>query len=453
MAKLRSHKHWRSFVMQKDVLADTGLENLSQPSRFSHSILWIAALFFLVAFIWAKLAVLDEATVAQGKVIPSSRLQVIQNLEGGIVQRIEVREGEAVKKDQLLMTIDDTQFSSSYDEGIIKVQMLRAKIARLYAEATNKFFLVPEDLRQENPEVVKREEDLYKTEIAQLASQKAELTSQLTQRSQELQEAHAKKEQLERSYELVAKELSLTKPLVAQGAVSIVELLRLERTANDTKGDLNATTLSIPRLAAQLTEVQAKIESLNTAFYAKSQDELNKASAELVSELQKNKALQDRVRRTSVRSPVNGRVSKIYVNTIGGVIQPGMDLMDIVPTDDTLLVQAFVKPKDIAFLSPGQRAMVKITAYDFSVYGGLEGTLEYIGADAIENKDDPSQKGQTFYEVHVRTKKNYLGTDAKPLPIIPGMVASVDIITGQKSVLDYIMKPIFKARTEALKER
>lgn len=433
---------------QYDVLTDTGINSLSAPKFSSHAILWFSLLILLVFFIWAYFAKLDEATVAEGKVIPSSRIQVIQNLEGGIVRRIEVREGQSVQKGQVLMFIDDTQFSSAYQEGTLKAQTLRADIIRLTALIKRQPFIIPEELKQQNPQVVMAAESLYDIELEELETQRANLKEQVSQRQQELQELNAKVLQVARSYKLVKEELDLTQPLVKEGAVSRVELLRLERQANDLKGELESTELSIPRVQSQLEEARGKILALDATFRAEKQAELSAAQSELSVVVQQNNALEDRVTRTSVRSPVNGIVSQIYVNTVGGVVQPGMDLMDIVPSDDTLLVEARVKPADIGFLHPGQTAMVKISAYDFSVYGGLKGTLEHISGDTIE--DD---QGERFYEIQVRTEKNHLGGEENPMPIIPGMAASVDIITGEKTVLEYMMKPIFKARAEALKER
>lgn len=276
----------------------------------------------------------------------------------------------------------------------------------------------------------------------------AVLRRQVDQRAQELSEKRAKAAQLAESYKFVQKEVELTRPMAAQKVLSDVELLRLERQASDIKGELDATRLAIPRMESALQEARNKVEGAQAKFRSDAALELSQARAELEGTSASNVAMIDRLERTTVRSPVNGIVKQIKVTTVGGVIQPGSEVMEIVPIEDNLLVEAKVRPADVAFLRPGQKAMVKVTAYDYSIYGGLDATLETITADSITN-----DKGESFYLVRVRTATNRFGSSNKPLPIIPGMLTTVHIQTGEKSVLSYLMKPIMKARSEALRER
>jgi len=404
--------------------------------------------FFVVMLVWADFAVLDEVTVGQGKVIPSSQLQVVQNLEGGIVKEILITEGQIVEKGEVLIRIDDTGFASSMGENQARQDALAASIARLTAESLDKPLTFDAGLVERSPDQVRSEQDLYRLRKHELETQLEVLQQQVNQRRQELAELKSRLGQVSRSYELAAEELRLTRPLIQEGAISKVEVLRLEREVNDLKGDLDSTTLAKPRAESALDEARRRITERKAAFRAEAQKELNdrKASLAIVSETMS--AARDRVNRTDVRSPVRGTVKQLKVATIGGVVRPGMDLVEIVPLDDSLVVEAQIRPTDIAFLRPGQQTMIKITAYDFSIYGGLKGSLKRISADTITN-----EQGESYYQIEVEASQSFLGTDHKPLPIIPGMTASVDILTGQKTVLDYLLKPVLKVRDRAMRER
>ena len=307
----------------------------------------------------------------------------------------------------------------------------------------------PEDVLKAVPGQAKSEESLYISRRQQLHDEIGGLQEQLIQRQQELREFSSKQAQYRQQLGLQRQEINMSEPLVAQGAVSPVEVLRLKRAEVETRGQLDATTLAIPRAESAIKEVQRKIDETRGKFRSEALTQLNEARTDLNKASATGKALEDRVSRTLVTSPVRGIVNKLLVNTIGGVIQPGSDMVEIVPLDDTLLVEAKIRPQDIAFLHPGQEAIVKFTAYDYTIYGGLKAKLEQIGADTITDED----KKTTYYIIKVRTERSHLGTDEKPLLIIPGMVASVDIITGKKSVLSYLLKPIIRARAEALHER
>jgi adhesin transport system membrane fusion protein len=419
------------------------------PIRY-HIILLASVGFLFIGLIWANFAVLDVVTVGQGKVIPSSNMQVIQNLEGGIVKDIRVKVGDVVERDQVLMVIDDTRFVSSLKENETQMAALKAKIIRLTAETNGEELAFPKEMQEKYPQYVNSEKNLYESRKKELQVKLNILKDETDQRTQELEGAKQKKDQLQRSLDLVKKELNLTKPLVSQGAVSEVEVLRLERTVNDLAGELEQTELSIPKLEANLASSNKKKEELVLTFKTEALSDMNTVKAEYNKLNETNSAAADRVNRTIVRSPVHGTINQVKVTTIGGIVQPGQDLINIVPLGDTLLIEANIRPADIGFLRPGLDAVVKISAYDFSIYGGLKARVEHISADTIMD-----EKGNPFYQIRVRTtERSYLiGKHGEQLQIIPGMSATVDILTGQKTVLEYLLKPIIKAKKNAMRER
>nr|WP_189673904.1 HlyD family type I secretion periplasmic adaptor subunit [Pseudomonas khorasanensis] len=411
--------------------------------------IWAIIGFFIFLMLWANFAVIDEVTKGDGKAIPSSKIQKIQNLEGGIVAELFVKEGQIVEAGAPLIRLDDTRFASNVGETEADRLSMLLRVERLSAEVDDRPLSFPEDVLKAVPGQAKSEESLYVSRRQQLHDEIGGLQEQLIQRQQELREFSSKQAQYRQQLALQRQEINMSEPLVAQGAVSPVEVLRLKRAEVETRGQLDATTLAIPRAESAIKEVQRKIDETRGKFRSEALTQLNEARTDLNKAQATGKALEDRVSRTLVTSPVRGIVNKLLVNTIGGVIQPGSDMVEIVPLDDTLLVEAKIRPQDIAFLHPGQEAIVKFTAYDYTIYGGLKAQLEQIGADTITDED----KKTTYYVIKVRTERSHLGTDEKPLLIIPGMVASVDIITGKKSVLSYLLKPIIRARAEALHER
>ncbi len=422
---------------------------LADPSSRAISLtVWIAAALLLGALLWAGFAVLEEVTTGEGKAIPSSKVQVIQNLEGGIVSDIFVREGQVVDKGDTLLRLDDTRFMSSRSESEVDRLTLTAQVERLAAEAEGRSLTLPAEVTSSAPQVAADEQALYESRQRRLASEQRTLNEQLRQKAQELAEFRSKQEQFRSSLALVQQELDMSAPLVSSGAVSPVEILRLKRNAVELRGSMNANTLAIPRAEAAISEIKSRVQESELAFRADAARELNEKRNDLARISASRIAIDDRMSRTTVVSPVRGIVKTLKVNTIGGVVQPGSDLLEIVPLEDNLLIEAKVRPQDVAFLHPGQKAMVKFSAYDYTLYGGLPARLELIGADTITDDKDNS-----FYLIQVRTDSNHLGSDSRPLLIIPGMIATVDIITGEKSVLDYLLKPVLKARAEALRER
>jgi adhesin transport system membrane fusion protein len=348
----------------------------------------------------------------------------------------------------VLLRIDDTGFASSYGEQRARYFSLVAAVARLEAEISETSPVFPVDVQNAAPDILASEVALYQNRQSELQSSIDILRRQVEQKEQEQRELQNRLEQQQRSYQLAVKELEITAPLEKEGAVSKVELLRLERQVNDLKGDMDAARLALPRVEAALQEANRRIEERVLKFRSDALAELADKKEQLARIGQSIVAAEDRVTRTLVRSPVRGTVKQVLVSTVGGVVKPGMDLVEIVPLEDNLLVEARVRPQDIAFIRPGQDVMVKISAYDFSIYGGLPARLEQISADTIT-----SERGESYYLVRVRTERSSLGAESNPLPIIPGMVATVDIITGKKTVLAYMLKPVLKASENALRER
>jgi adhesin transport system membrane fusion protein len=394
---------------------------------------------------WTAVAEVDEITKSEGKVIPSSQIQILQSLDGGIVAEINVKEGQVVDTGQILLRVDPTRFESSVRENRSQYLALTTKAARLRALSEGLPFVPPPEVLVEDPKTVQDEQRLYETARSNVAAQISIAREQLVQRQQELSEMRVKREQASQAYELTAKELAVTKPLIDSGAVSEVELLRLERDTSRFRGERDMAAAQILRSQAAMAEASRKIEEVELNARNEVRKELAETMAKLNAFTEGGVALADKVKHAAIRSPVKGTVKRLLVNTVGGVVQPGRDLVEVVPLEDALILEAKVATKDIAFLRPGQAAMVKFTAYDFSTYGGLEAKLEHIGADSITD-----EKGNTFFLVKVRTIKSSLGAN---LPIIPGMVAEVDIITGQKSILAYLLKPVLRAKQGALTER
>jgi adhesin transport system membrane fusion protein len=431
-----------------DLATDIRTSILAQSPRGGRLILWAVLILFFAFFIWAAVSEIEEVTRGEGKVIPASQIQVVQNLEGGILAEILVKVGDVVQKDQLLLRIDKTRFASSFQQTRGKYLSNKAKAARLQAETSGMPFKVPQEVMKEAPEIGESEQQHYLSRQNELRSGIEIKQEQINQRTNELKELNVRLAELYKTYALFQKEIALYKPLVAKGAISEMEVLQIERKASEMMGDIETTKQSIPRVRSKIDESQVALRELRLAFLNKAKAELNEVTAQLGEEAASSIALKDRLDRTSVRSPVNGTVNRLLINTVGGVVQPGMNLVEIVPIEGTLLIAAKIKPSDIAFLRPTQQAKVKFTAYDYTIYGGLDAKLENIGADSIT--DD---KGISYYLVQLRTDKSYLGPKEKPLPIIPGMVATADILTGKKTILSYLLKPVLRAKYMALRER
>ena len=417
---------------------------MQEPLR-ARALLRGALVVVALLVVWAGFAEIDEVTRGEGKVIPSSQLQVLQSFDGGVVEEILVKEGDVVDVGQTLVRIDPTRFVSSLRENRAQYFALVAKAARLEALSAGTPFVPPAEVSKAAPELVEQERALYQSSQAKLEGELAIARQQMAQRNQELNEVQARLTQATQTFNLVSQELSVTKPLLASGAVSEVELLRLERDVARLRGERNQATAQIARIQSAIAEANRNIQDVELAFRNAARNELSDTRAKLNSLSEGSLALVDRVKHAEVKSPMRGTVKRLLVNTVGGVVQPGKEVAEVVPLDEALLLEAKINPKDIAFLRPGQPAEVKFTAYDFSIYGGLKATVEQIGADTV--MDD---RGNAFYVVRVRTTKSSLGDN---LPIIPGMVAQVDVLTGKKTILSYLLKPVLRAKANALTER
>jgi adhesin transport system membrane fusion protein len=419
---------------------------------------------FVVFTCWAAWASLDEVTHAEGQVIAAQRTQTIQNLEGGILQEIMVSEGQIVEKDAALARLDNEVAASTYRDAMNKSLEHMAAICRLEAELAHTAPEFPPNLgkdletlvgkkmdtitRDYAAQLIKDQMEVYRVRMDQHEAELDLLRSQFEQREREVQEQLARKNQLDHSLAIAQEKRNIAYPLLQRKVYSRVDFLNLEQTVVSLMGDVEQLAAVIPKTQAAATEARQRIVFRQAELDTATLDELNKRRGELTSLRETLAAGSDRVTRTVMRSPVKGTIRKIYINTIGGVVKPGDPIMDIVPLDDTLLIEARVRPADVAFLHPGQPAMVKVSAYDFSIYGGLDATMENISADTIEDK-----RGDFFYLAKLRTERTSLLYRGDELPIIPGMMVTADILTGKKTVLDYIVKPILKAKQDALRER
>ena len=418
--------------------------------HFAYVLSLVVCLFSVGAIVWAKFAILDEVTRGQGQVISSSRTQVIQNLEGGIVADVLVSENSIVQPGDILVRIDNVQAQSNYQDARTQYLAARAALARLEAELNDTPLVFQDDLIKEAPTAVRDQATFYQVRRSRFQSDMAVLSAQIEQRRGEIAEMESKLKQLEASVELARRQFEIAKPLAARNIYPQVEFIRLQRDVVQIEGDIATIKLSIPRARNALVEAENKQQARVGEYRSDIATELNKRRAEADSLAATATAGKDKVSRTEVRSPVRGTVKQIYQNTIGGVIKPGENIMEIVPLDDTLLIEARIRPADIAFLRPGQPAIIKITAYDYSIYGGLKAKLVHISADTIR---DEEKKGESYYRIQLRSAENALVHNGQSLPIIPGMTATVEILTGKKSVLDYLLKPILKAQERALRER
>lgn len=406
------------------------------------------AVLLCVLVAWASWATIDEVTRGQGQVVAASGTQVIQNLEGGILREVLVREGQVVEKDQPLARLDNLGAASQYTDALTKAQENRVALIRLEAEKNSVPPVFDADLLASAPQIVADQEEMYHSRRERFLSEMAMLNSQYRQRLKDVDEQRGRKTQLAHNLLLAEERRDLAKPLEARKLYPRVDYLDLEQRVVTLRGDLEAVSAVLGKAEEAALEVERKLGLHKAEYEAEITAEINKRRTELTSLQALLSAGGDRVTRTELRAPVRGTVKRVAINTIGGVVRSGEPIMEIVPLGDTLLVEARVRPADIAFIHAEQRAIVKISAYDFSIYGGLEAVVEQISADTIEDK-----RNDFFYLVKLRTKKNEITYRNEHLPIIPGMVAVVEIISGKKTVLDYLLKPLLKAQQNAMRER
>ena len=444
-------------MVTPDAAREAGIDRFEQEAdavmstegtRGAQKLVRGALLVTVLLVVWASFAKIDEVTKGEAKVIPSRQLQVIQSFDGGVVTEILVKEGQLVEAGQLLLKVDETRATSGVRESAAQAFALKVKLARLKALAEGKAFVPPEPSTADNEEVriVEEERQLYDSRRSELSALVGISEQQLAQRHQEQAEARARRDSAARNLELSQQELTKTRPLLATGAVSEVDVLRLERDVTRARGEMEQAGAQIARIQAAISEATRKIQETDLSFKNEARKELSDVLGKLNAINEGAVALADKVDKSQVKSPVRGRVQRLLANTVGGVVSPGKDIVEIVPLDDALVLEAKIQPRDIAFIHPGQAATVKFTAYDFAIYGGLDAVVENISPDTVTD-----ERGQnTFYVVRVRTKQTNF---SEKMPIMPGMTAEVDVLTGKKTVMSYLLKPVLRAQSHAMRER
>ena len=418
---------------------------LDQEPLKTRRLLYAIALSVVVMIVWATFAEVDIVTRGQGKVIPSRQVQILGSQDGGVITEILVREGDLVQQGELLLKLDQTRSQSSLGENMAERSGLIVRAARLRAMVDGQPFEPTQVMLTETADIVYQEQQLFDSRLEELEVQKGIARQQLKQRREELRELGVRRGQLGRELELATEELSRTTPMIESGAVSPVEVLRLQREVNKAEGELKQTRAQLSRISASISEAEGKLAGVDLEFSNGVREQLADTVNRINALTEAGAGLSDRVRQTNLLSPVTGTIKQLLYNTVGGIVLPGRDIVELIPADDSLLVEVRVRPQDIAFMAPGQVANVKVTAYDFVVYGGLEGKVEQIGADTVLDEE-----GNAFYEVSVRTTTVAFGKDQ---PIIPGMTVEVDILTGKKTIMAYLMKPVLRAQQRSLSER
>lgn len=426
-----------------------GAGRFTEVRQASQLLLWVILTVFAVLLVWAAFAEVETVTRADGKVIPSGRLQVVQSLEGGILQALHVRQGDVVRRGDELATLSAAQFQSDLNTRSQQVYALQARVARFKALAEGRMPVFESELKQKAPEFVANELAAYLSKKGENESQLAVLEAQISQRRREYSEAEITVQSSTKALAFARDERAIVAKMVARGLEPQLELVRIERVMADAEGRAETARVAMSRIESAIQETEARKQAAQRQFRTEALAELNKALSELRIAQEGMPALRDKVDRTDLRSPVDGVVNRILVSTLGGVVRPGEPVLEVVPADDQLVLEALVDPRDIAFIKMGHPAKVKITAYDYSIYGALEGAVAQISADAVPVGD----KGQTFYQVRVETKTRALASLDQKLPILPGMQAQVDIITGSKTVLQYLTKPLVAVKENAFRER
>lgn len=420
-------------------ITDASAGELMHSPRLSHLLLWTVLVLVICLIIWASFSTINEIVRGQGKAIPISHTQVVQNLEGGIVKSILVREGQAVKKGQLLMELDGTEATSGLVASVAETSSLLAEEIRLAAEVNGQNPDFTQEMSAHHEKYVDTQLQLYKIRQQDLVKDVNDLRLKKVKAQQQLNSAKQQKEDLHHQVTLIQQQLKMNKPLLEMGAISKTALLDIEQSLNRAKTEENKVANQLPEIQAEIERLEAESEGILVTFKTKAQQQLSEVRTKLDIAQGKRTLKQANVERTSLHSPVNGVVQKLYINTIGGVAKPGMQLIDVIPVGDEILVEAKVKPKDIGFLRVGQKAKVKITAYDFAIYGGLDGIVETVSADTIVDR-----KGNSFYLIKVRVENAYFGNGDERLMVIPGMMATVDVSVANRSVLEYILKPLLR---------
>ncbi|WP_334065564.1 HlyD family type I secretion periplasmic adaptor subunit [Alteromonas genovensis] len=441
----RLMRGWLAPPPGQDWVLEAEWSRIMQTPVKAKGLLYLVSIVLFLLVVWSYFAEIDEVAKGDGKVIPSQQLQVLQSYDGGIVQDILVTEGQTVKTGQVLLRVDPTRFLSSLEENTTQFAALAAKVQRLSALTQDKALRFNEELQDAAPSIVENERKLYNSNLAELDEVAAGSDSRVVQRRQDVEEERANLSQYQNVLSLTRKELSVTKPLLASGAVSEIEILRLDREVVELEGNIARSKVAIERGLNAIEEEIIRKEESRLKLINRWNQELTDATGEMATLQQSQTSLEDVVSQADIKSPINGTVQRLLINTIGGVITPGSAVVELIPQDDQLIVEAKVSPKDIAFIRQGQPAILKFSAYDFTIYGGMAAEVQHISADAITNDKD-----ETYYLVRLETKRSIAD---ESLDILPGMIVQVDILTGKKTVLNYILSPLFNVTASALRER
>ncbi len=449
--KIYKDKDLKSLDMSKNYEEDV-FAPYEGINKRDHVLLYFIGFILLVFIGWANFATLEEVTRGEGTIIPSSQVKVIQNLEGGIIEEMLVRNGDVVDKGAVLVRLRNIQATSDLSANQKRYLGLKAIVQRLQAQSEGAESIdFSDDVIAGVPESVKNEKATFAAAQRQMTSQMSVLEQQLAQKKQEVEELERRIADTGRVLSLSNQEMEMLKPAVERGAAPKMELLQLERSIAERRAELNGLRLALPRSKSAVTEVEQRLAEMSDTAKADAQRELADKIVEMNSIRETLSALEDRKERTTIVSPVKGTVKDVKFTTEGGVIQPGETIMEVVPLGDSLLIEANIRPSDIAFLYPGQKATVKITAFDYTIYGGLEGKVETISADTITSQGQQGE--EEFYQIVVRTEETAIKHQGDELLIKPGMKAQIDVLTGEKSVMDYLLKPFKKAAQSALRER
>ncbi|MDB2683116.1 HlyD family type I secretion periplasmic adaptor subunit [Alphaproteobacteria bacterium] len=439
--------------MSKEAKDTDFMSELQAAVRLGPSTPVLAMFFTIIGVVifgiaWASIAQVEQLARGQGQVVPTQEIKYIQSLEGGILQELNVAQGQQVKAGDVLLRLSDIQFSSEERGTEAKSLGLRAQKTRLDAEANGEPFVIPEDIKEKAPLIAKNEEALYNSRQQELKNSYQILDDRIAKANADISEVEAQINRYYQNRKSLNEELTITREMVRKRAVPKLEELRLNRELTDINGQINALAQSKKSLQAELQVAKTERDSQADTFRSKALSELNQVETDITGLGERLKSIGDQVDRSEIVSPVDGIVNKITINTIGGVVEPAQVLMEVVPVDDELKITAKIKPNDIGFLKVGQKAKVKVSAYDSQIYGSLDGELTRIAANTA-----PEQDGQVFFEIDIKTEKNHLGTAESPLPITPGMQADVDIIAGKRTIMAYLLKPIFRAKQRVFTER
>jgi adhesin transport system membrane fusion protein len=420
---------------------------VQRSPRYLITVLLVFAGLFLAMVAWMTWAHVDVVVRGSGKVIPAGQVQQVQSLEGGVVAEILVQEGDLVEPNQPLLKLSDVAFSSSFEENQLKYYELQARSIRLRAEGYDEAFEVSPEVAATIPELVRSERSLFDSNQQQLVDTLSIYRQQLSQQENGLEEGRAKQRQLRKSLNLVREEITIKQPLVEERIISEIDFLQLRQREAEIEGELETVTITIPRLQSSIEEARRKLSQIEHDFRNEAKRELNEVLAEMTRFEQTQAALGDRVNRTTLRSPVQGVVKRLYANSIGGVVKAGDNVLEIVPLGDQPLVEVRIKPSDIALIQSGQPTRLKFSAYDFAISGSLGGEVIYVSADTTT-----TDEGESYYIVRVLPENTYLGSNAERLPVKVGMTTEADIVTGKKTVLQYLLKPINRGLQKAMTE-